>query len=85
MLSRFCPLFFPFFNYFVHIFIATGFDSYFLVTQRFIFSCTFFHPLFLLFGIASSAVGFFVTVVIKQLLDEVEHDIMNYQNRGLIC
>ena len=22
-------------------------------------------------------------VVIKQLLDEVEHDIMNYQNRGL--
>ena len=24
-----------------------------------------------------------VMVVIKQLLDEVEHDIMNYQNRGL--
>ena len=24
-----------------------------------------------------------VYVVIKQLLDEVEHDIMNYQNRGL--
>ena len=24
-----------------------------------------------------------VVVVIKQLLDEVEHDIMNYQNRGL--
>ena len=23
------------------------------------------------------------TTVIKQLLDEVEHDIMNYQNRGL--
>ena len=22
-------------------------------------------------------------VMIKQLLDEVEHDIMNYQNRGL--
>ena len=22
-------------------------------------------------------------IVIKQLLDEVEHDIMNYQNRGL--
>ena len=21
----------------------------------------------------------------KQLLDEVEHDIMNYQNRGLCC
>ena len=25
----------------------------------------------------------YITVVIKQLLDEVEHDIMNYQNRGL--
>ena len=24
-----------------------------------------------------------IAVVIKQLLDEVEHDIMNYQNRGL--
>ena len=24
-----------------------------------------------------------LNVVIKQLLDEVEHDIMNYQNRGL--
>ena len=24
-----------------------------------------------------------LTVFIKQLLDEVEHDIMNYQNRGL--
>ena len=24
-----------------------------------------------------------VLLVIKQLLDEVEHDIMNYQNRGL--
>ena len=28
------------------------------------FSCTFFHPLFLLFGIASSAVSFLVVVVI---------------------
>ena len=25
----------------------------------------------------------YITVVIKQLLDEVEHDIMNYQNRDL--
>ena len=25
----------------------------------------------------------FLTHVIKKLLDEVEHDIMNYQNRGL--
>ena len=25
----------------------------------------------------------YYTVDIKQLLDEVEHDIMNYQNRGL--
>ena len=25
----------------------------------------------------------FSSVFIKQLLDEVEHDIMNYQNRGL--
>ena len=25
----------------------------------------------------------FMFTVIKQLLDEVEHDIMNYQNRGL--
>ena len=27
---------------------------------------------------------FFLTIN-KQLLDEVEHDIMNYQNRGLCC
>ena len=25
----------------------------------------------------------FIIIVNKQLLDEVEHDIMNYQNRGL--
>ena len=25
----------------------------------------------------------FMTEIIKQLFDEVEHDIMNYQNRGL--
>ena len=25
----------------------------------------------------------FSSCIIKQLLDEVEHDIMNYQNRGL--
>ena len=25
----------------------------------------------------------YIGVTIKQLLDEVEHDIMNYQNRGL--
>ena len=25
----------------------------------------------------------FIITYIKQLLDEVEHDIMNYQNRGL--
>ena len=25
----------------------------------------------------------FMTEIIEQLLDEVEHDIMNYQNRGL--
>ena len=36
-----------------------------------------------------SIAGFFLEIVnlppvIKQLLDEVEHDIMNYQNRGLI-
>ena len=31
-----------------------------------------------------SAVNIFIIVIIiKQLLDEVEHDSMNYQNRGL--
>ena len=25
----------------------------------------------------------YILCIIKQLLDEVEHDIMNYQNRGL--
>ena len=28
-------------------------------------------------------VGLFTSATNKQLLDEVEHDIMNYQNRGL--
>ena len=27
--------------------------------------------------------SFYINTNIKQLLDEVEHDIMNYQNRGL--
>ena len=27
--------------------------------------------------------GYVTAAVIKQLLDEVEHDIMNYQSRGL--
>ena len=41
--------------------------KFFPCNQRFVSSC-----------LANSS-----SVYIKQLLDEVEHDIMNYQNRGL--
>ena len=60
MPSCFCLLFSVFQLVKCIFVILISFTSYFSVTKRFIFSCTF----LLLFGIASFAVSFLVAVVI---------------------